>query len=275
MQATQAAPLEYVDVNGVPMLSATNLNSTGRVQAYFSTRIGGVSEGIPGALNLNIFKKIDQANAPANFDVFCGALGFDKSILVANRETHTNIVTFPDKHSVKANVFDPTQYIEADGMITKCRDICLFIYGSDCALFLLFDPKKDVIAAFHAGRAGSLNGIIGNVIRAMQERYGCNSDDILVAVSPSICQKCYCVDEPIRDEFLACDPLFSRFILQRGEKYHLDLHNINLRILTQAGIKKENIAISSYCTMCDKDLFHSYRRDKGANGVNGAIIRFV
>ncbi len=50
----------------------------------------------------------------------------------------------------------------------------------------------------------------------------------------------------------------------KNGKFHLNLKNINKKLLLRAGIK--NIEISGLCTSCRKDLFYSYRRDKGKTG---------
>ena len=40
-------------------------------------------------------------------------------------------------------------------------------------------------------------------------------------------------------------------------------------------VRKENIIDSNICTVCNSDLFHSYRKDKELSGRNGAFIGMV
>ena len=60
------------------------------------------------------------------------------------------------------------------------------------------------------------------------------------------------------------------FILQKGEKYFLDLKQINALFLRRAGVK--HIAISDACTMCQSDRFWSHRVTRGLRGSQGAFI---
>ena len=262
--------------NSIPMLSADNINSNGGAKAYFSTRQGGVSSVSECySMNLNLFKPLDRESSAENFRLFCAAIEVNPDTLVLGRELHTNNVRVVDRDYIKADFFGENVYEPFDAQITNDLNICLFAYSSDCAVFLLFDPIQRVIATIHSGWKGSLNGIIGKTISKMNIAFGCKPSDILVAVGPGIGQCCFEVDEPVKNQFIEFDNSFDKYILRKGEKFHIDLDKINFELLVRAGIKSENIAINTHCTMCEKDLFHSFRRDKGQNGVNGAFIKLV
>jgi len=49
-------------------------------------------------------------------------------------------------------------------------------------------------------------------------------------------------------------------------KYSLDLKEANKQLLIQAGIPKENIYVTTYCTSCNPNTFFSHRRDEGKTG---------
>ncbi len=53
---------------------------------------------------------------------------------------------------------------------------------------LLYDYRKKIIAAIHAGWKGAYKGIIENVINFMTKK-GCNTKNIIGAIGPSITQK--------------------------------------------------------------------------------------
>jgi len=271
--------VKLVTLNDVPVLMAENINNSGGAECFFSTRLGGVSSGSYGAMNLNLFKTNDNVpNARKNFNIFCNAVSISIDSLVAGREKHTNNIAIVDKSSLLSDFFDRDKYQDhIDGIITQDSDITLFAYGSDCMLFMFFDPSKRVVAAVHAGWKGSLNGIVPKAVKIMVDEFQCSPTDILVALSPSIGHCCFEVDEPVKLLFEDYDGSFSKHISYRQEKnkYHIDLLRINLELLKKSGISQNNIAYSSYCTMCDDDLFHSYRRDKGDNGVNGAFIKLL
>ena len=62
----------------------------------------------------------------------------------------------------------------------------------------------------------------------------------------------------------------NAYIQKKGEKYYLDLKEINALCLRRAGVK--HIEISDACTMCQPDRFWSHRVTKGDRGSQGAVI---
>ena len=63
----------------------------------------------------------------------------------------------------------------------------------------------------------------------------------------------------------------NAYIQKKGEKYYLDLKQINALSLRMAGVR--HIEISDACTMCSPDVFWSHRVTKGERGSQGAIIQ--
>ena len=60
------------------------------------------------------------------------------------------------------------------------------------------------------------------------------------------------------------------YSLTTGEKFSVDLKQINAQILRRAGVR--HIEISEDCTMCSPERFWSHRVTKGIRGSQGAII---
>ena len=58
----------------------------------FTTRLGGVSEGIFASLNFGISRGDDPKNVAENYRILADAVGFDLKKLVLTRQTHTDIV---------------------------------------------------------------------------------------------------------------------------------------------------------------------------------------
>lgn len=255
------------------------INQTGIAEAYFSTRIGGVSELEDCAsMNLNMFKKLDIENSKINMKLFCDTIGFPVEKLVTNRELHSNNVRIVDERDILDDPYYEPSYTPCDGIITQSKNIWLYGYNSDCAIFMLLDSIKKVIAIAHAGWKGSINGILPNTIKAMCDNFGSNPKDILASCAPSIGVCCFEVDKPCVDMFIDYDKSFEKFIVpptKNTEKYHIDLRGVNKSVLLSCGLLPEHIAISDHCTMCQDDLYYSYRRCKGTNGVNGIFLRLI
>ena len=60
--------------------------------------------------------------------------------------------------------------IKADAVITDQRKLPIAVLTADCVPILLYDSKKDLIAAIHAGWKGALKGIVQKVISFMQKK---------------------------------------------------------------------------------------------------------
>ena len=75
------------------------LDDLGCVRHGFSTRLGGVSEGIFASMNLSFTRGDDPVAVRENFDRFCAAIGVDADHVVISAQTHTanvKIVTAED-----------------------------------------------------------------------------------------------------------------------------------------------------------------------------------
>jgi copper oxidase (laccase) domain-containing protein len=57
-----------------------------------------------------------------------------------------------------------------------------------------------------------------------------------------------------------------------GEKPKLDLIYANLKQFLNCGVKRKKIFATNDCTCCNKDMFHSFRRD---GDEAGRMIAFI
>lgn len=94
----------------------------------------------------------------------------------------------------------------------------------------------------------------------MNREFGTEAHDVIVAIGPSICQDCYEISQDVAecfvDEFATTDdPHASDILLYKGAgKYQLNLWECNRRVLVEAGVQEDNIAISNICTCCNPSL---------------------
>ena len=107
----------------------------------------------------------------------------------------------------------------------------------------------------------------------MTREYGCRPADILAGVGPSIGRCCFEVDTPVYEAFAALS-LFDEgcFEDNGGGKYHLDLQEINRRILLDAGLSPEHITVTDLCTQCQADTLWSHR---ATGGQRGSLAGFI
>ena len=108
----------------------------------------------------------------------------------------------------------------------------------------------------------------------MREHFGCKPENIIAAIAPSICKKCYEVDTPVYNRFAEIKYLdLSTIFSDKGNgKYQLDLWKANEIVLLQSGILKENLAVTNICTCCNSKLLFSHRASAGKRGNLGAFM---
>jgi copper oxidase (laccase) domain-containing protein len=110
-------------------------------------------------------------------------------------------------------------------------------------------------------------------VERMCKDYGCDPADILAAIAPSIGKCCFEVDTPVYDAFSKMQVFDDGcFVYDGGDKYHIDLWEVNRRVLLSAGVKADNITVTDLCTRCHPDLFWSHRKTGPARGSLAAFI---
>ncbi|MCJ7577249.1 MAG: peptidoglycan editing factor PgeF, partial [candidate division Zixibacteria bacterium] len=156
---------------------------------------------------------------------------------------------------------------KGDAILTDRKDIFLTVSVADCLPIFLVEPKRKVVGLVHAGWRGTLLGIAKETIRKAQKEFGCKSEDFTLLFGPAIQKCCYEISE-----LMAI--LFDEDGLTRipGEKPKLDLMKINLKQFLSCGVKRKKIFATNDCTCCNKDMFHSFRRD---GDKAGRMIAFI
>ena len=256
-------------VEEVLYLSFPLLEKTGLVKHGFSTRIGGVSEGIYSSMNLS-FARGDKEDAVwENYRRMAKALGVKEDSFVFSAQTHTTHV-----HKVTAENREQ-QLQDVDGMITNVPGLCLVTSYADCVPLYFIDPVHKAIGLSHSGWRGTVGKIGAVTIQMMREAYGTDAADIIAAIGPSICQDCYEVSEDVIEQFKEAfhskhwDDLFYQ---KENKKYQLNLWKANEIILLEAGVKRENIAVTNICTSCNSERLYSHRASKGQRGGLAAFM---
>jgi hypothetical protein len=165
--------------------------------------------------------------------------------------------------------------LEADAAVTDNPQLLLVVSAADCFPLLFHDPLKKLVAVAHGGWRGTVQGIAGEVVQRLVERYGSSPTDIRVAIGPGIGGGCYQVgDEVIRQFEQAAFPAAVRRPDDEG-RHLLDLVLAHRHVLSAVGVQPQHIWDSALCTHCDDERFYSHRRDQGKTGRHWAAIRLV
>lgn len=208
----------------------------------------------------------------------CDAIGIDYRSCVKPCQEHTKNIRIVKQKMNKGIVdFEQEEYSETDGLITNQPNIALATTNADCILLLFFDPIKKVISNVHSGWKGTLQRISINAVNKMKNEYGCNLQDIICCICPSI-RKCHFevhsdVQEPYYNEFKDLEEIDDLIVpIPNENKWRIDTVKINKVILKQAGLKEKNIIDCGICSVCNSDLIHSFRVEKKGYGLGTAII---
>lgn len=236
----------------------------------FTTRLGGVSEGILSSLNIGYNRGDDPKNVEENYRILTDALGCSLSDLVLTRQIHTDIVRVAHRGEAGKSL-DNRDWPECDALITNEPGVALVVFTADCTPILLHDPVTGAVGAAHAGWRGTALGIAGKTAREMVRQFGCDPKNIRAAIGPNIGFCCFETDRDVPDAMVkALGEEAKPFIRPSGDKYYVNLKEINALWLRRAGV--EHIEISDACTACQHDVFWSHRVTRGERGSQGAII---
>lgn len=220
--------------------------------------------GIKNAYTLkgkDINFRTSDPNTINNYSKIFKELDLDINSLQKPIQRHTSNVKCIDKK-------ESSEYFEnVDGLITDKKGLTLATTNADCILLMFYDPVKKVIANVHSGWRGTFQKIAEKTLVKMITNYRCEAKDILVFICPSI-RKCHFeVDEDVKK---LCEDIFSftnrldEFIFKGKiidglQKYNIDTVKINRILLTDLGVKDENIIDCGICSVCNSDKISSYR----------------
>ena len=236
----------------------------------FTTRLGGVSQGIFSSLNIGMHRGDSPENVAENYRRLGEALGFSAERLVLAHQTHSDLVRVVTEADCLGSL-SHRDYPECDGLVTNTPGVALVVFTADCTPILLHDPVTGAVGAVHAGWRGTASGIAKNAVKTMVSAFGCKTENICAAIGPNIGACCFETDGDVPEAMIsALGDEAKPFVRTKGDKFYLDLKQINALWLRRSGIT--NIEISDCCTACRPDLFWSHRVTRGERGSQGAII---
>ena len=262
--------------NGVRYLQFPSLMETGVCRHLFSTRMGGVSEGDLGTMNLSYSRGDKKENVDENFRRIAGVLDCAMEDFVLSQQTHTTNVKKVTAEDKGRGIVKELGYTDIDGLITNEPGIVLSTFYADCVPLFFVDPVKKAIGLSHSGWRGTVEKMGKVTVEKMTEEYGCDPKDIIAAIGPSICVDCYEVSMDVADAFKEAfahaDNLEKIVIPKSEEKAMLDLWQANLAVFLEAGILRKHITLPDICTACNKELLFSHRASNGKRGNLGAFL---
>lgn len=222
----------------------------------FSTKSGGVSPE-PYCLNLSLSVGDDAENVKRNRKIFFNELGIIEDHVTFQKQIHSTVINYSDS---------PKHFDGCDAVYSDKKNNFLAVGVADCIPVFLYEPVKKVVAGVHSGWKGTHGKILTLTIKELVSKFNIDTSFLVVYIGPGISQANYETGEDVGKLF---DDDVKYF---KNGKYFLDLKKDNYNQLISAGLKKENIEVSNLCTYKEKDLLHSYRRDREKSGRMFGVI---
>lgn len=266
-----------------PMLRFPALDETKIVKHCFTTRGGGVSEGIFSELNLSFTRGDDQEAVKENYRRVAQAMDVPFEKMVCSDQTHTTNVRVVTEADAGKGLIRPKDYTDVDGMITNVPGLTLGTFYADCVPLYFVDPVHHAIGLSHSGWRGTVNRMGEKTLREMKKNFGSEPSEVICAIGPSICRECYEISEDVAVEFQKAFAGHENEILTArprdyvgGDgkigKYLLDLWKANEIVLLEAGVRPEHLSVTDICTCCNPKLLFSHRASHGKRGNLGAFL---
>ena len=185
----------------VPLLHFPLLEKTGIVKEGFTTRLGGVSEGIFSTMNLSFTRGDEEEAVRENYRRLASALDVDYDKFVFTDQTHTTNVRKVTAEDAGNGLTREREFHDTDGLITDVPGLVLSTFYADCVPLYFVDPVHCAIGLSHSGWRGTVNRMGKATIEAMRREYGSRPEELRCAIGPSICQDCYEVSGDVAVEF--------------------------------------------------------------------------
>jgi polyphenol oxidase len=225
-----------------------------RVQAFITTRAGGVSRGNYASLNLGTRVDDDPAAVAENRRRVCLHLPSEPRWLT---QVH-------GCRAVSAETVDDP--VESDAAFTRSRDVVCTVLVADCLPVLICDRAGEAVAAVHAGWRGLASAVIESAIDAL----GLPPARLMAYLGPAIGPAAFEVGAEVREAFLSADAEASAAFQRHGpDKWLADLFLLARRRLAHAGVSE--VHGGGLCTFTQAQRFFSHRRDK----VSGRMAAFI
>ncbi len=233
------------------MIRSKKLLKIKNVRHGFFNRTGGRSKKIYKSLNCGPGSKDNPSAVKKNLKIAIKKISKTaKNIFLLNQIHSNKFIYINQKSKFKSRP-------KADAVVTNQKNIPIGVLTADCVPLLIFDKKKNLIAAIHAGWKGAFKGIISKVINFMIKK-GSDPKNITAAIGPAISVRNYEVKKDFKRKFIKKNKKNNKFFKIKYKKLYFNLPNYVKSCLLKNKIKNiENINIDTFDI---KNNFFSARR---------------
>lgn len=226
-------------------------------RGFFTTRLGGDSAGPFATMNLDPRSADDPAVARNR-----GRLAVETGRrLVSPMQVHGLRVVGGAEY-VAGPVSAPCDGLTLNPMLD--RELAAVLLFADCVPLILCGEVDMAVA--HGGWRGVLGGIVQQAGSAMTGPPGA------AVIGPSIGPCCFTVGREVADAF--AERFGPEVVLaprEPGGSARVDLWESAVRALAEVGVPRTGVLNPRLCTVCNNDLFYSYRLEGPVTGRHGCV----
>ncbi|MFT2099575.1 peptidoglycan editing factor PgeF [Marinomonas sp. 2405UD66-6] len=226
------------------------------VQAYVSTRLGGVSHSPFDSLNLGAHVQDEASSVQKNREIFASYIDMPETVTWLNQVHGTRTVSLPCDKLPES----------ADAAFTDTKDQVCAVLTADCLPVFFCNESGSKVAVAHAGWRGLCDGILESTLACFDEQ-----DKIMAWLGPAIGPAAFEVGGEVKEAFMKQLPeAEAAFKATQNEgKWLGDLYLLAKQRLAAAGVTE--VYGGDFCTFTDEALFYSYRRE-GKTGRMASVI---
>ena len=180
------------------MIKSKKLSKIKNLKHGFFNSKGGISKNIYKSLNCGPGSKDKSSNVRKNLELVRKKIKRTaKDIFLLNQIHSNKFIYIDEEYQFKSKP-------KVDAVITNQMNLPIAILTADCVPILIYDSKKKIIAAVHAGWKGAFKGIVNKVIKFMIKK-GSKPQNITAVIGPCISIDNYEVQNDFKNKFLKKD----------------------------------------------------------------------
>lgn len=259
--------LEQELLGTLPVLTDNALARISGVRVAFTGRVGGVSEGCYGSLNLGGHVGDDPAAVARNVARAACAVGAaPEEVLIANQVHGTRIVEVSEAGEDARAAAREAAASGADGFLVTVPGALALLCFADCTPVAIVSPAGS-FAVVHGGWRGCVAGIAGKAACALAAADGVRACELNVYIGPHIGSCCFEVGDEVASQFR---DTFGD-ICVKADGRHVSMARAIAVDLARVGVAAERICEADVCTRCHSDQYFSYRASGGVCGRHGVL----
>lgn len=256
--------MPFKDVGSLRLYQFESLDHPHLIHGVF-TRRGGVSHESWRSLNVGATVGDDPEHVAENRSRLFRALDRRPESVYEVWQVHSARVVVVEEPRGE------TPIEKADALVTNQPHVTLLMRFADCVPILVFDPVRHAVGMAHAGWLGTTRKVAAELVKTMQQTYGCQQSDMRAAIGPSIAVHHYAVGPEVEQAVhKAFGAEAGRHLQQVNGNVHFDLWSANRSLLEGEGVHQ--IETCGLCSACDTADWYSHRAQAGMTGRFGMAV---